>query len=100
METDLELVKACRRGDQTAWERLVARYQKLLYTIPRRAGLSEDKAAEVFQDVFLTLFQKLDDITEPDRLHAWLVTTARRKTLRLIATERSRQQRTVVIEED
>jgi DNA-directed RNA polymerase specialized sigma24 family protein len=46
--SDAQLVKDCRRGDETAWETLVRRYQKLIYAIPRRAGLSEDQAAEVF----------------------------------------------------
>ena len=86
--TDRELLKACREGDESAWEVLVDRYQRLIYAIPRRAGLDEDQASEVFQEVFATLLQKLDDITEPDRLHAWLVTTARRKTWRLLSKER------------
>jgi len=67
---------------------LVERYQRLIYAIPRRAGLSEDQASEVFQEVFATLLQKVNDITDPDRLHAWLVTTARRKTWRLLSKER------------
>ena len=79
---------ACREGDESSWEALVDRYQRLIYAIPRRAGLNEDQASEVFQEVFTTLMQKLTDITEPDRLHAWLVTTARRKTWRLISKER------------
>jgi len=84
-DSDLELVTACRRGDQRAWEKLIGRYQRLIYAIPRRAGLDEDQAAEIFQDVFTTLFQKLNDIEEPERLQAWLVTTARRKTWRTIS---------------
>ena len=84
-DSDLELVLACRRGDQLAWEKLIQRYQRLIYTIPLRAGLDEDHAAEIFQDVFTTLFQKLNDIEEPEKLHAWLVTTARRKTWRTIS---------------
>ena len=48
-------------------EALVNRYQRLIFAIPRRAGLDDDQAAEVFQEVFTTLFQKLDDIDEPDR---------------------------------
>ena len=89
--TDRELLIACRRGHESAWEALVDRYQRLIYAIPRRAGLPEDQASEVFQEVFATLLQKLNDITEPDRLHAWLVTTARRKTWRLLTKERSLQ---------
>ena len=86
--TDRELLIACREGDESAWEVLVDRYQRLIYAIPRRAGLNEDQASEVFQEVFATLLQKLNDITDPDRLHAWLVTTARRKTWRLMSKER------------
>ena len=89
--TDRELLNACREGDESSWEALVDRYQRLIYAIPRRAGLNEDQAGEVFQEVFATLFQKLNDITDPDRLHAWLVTTARRKTWRLVSKERLRR---------
>jgi DNA-directed RNA polymerase specialized sigma24 family protein len=74
--TDKQLLLACRRGEESAWEALVNRYQRLMYAIPRRAGLDDDQAAEVFQEVFTTLFQKLNDVDDPDRLHAWLVTTA------------------------
>ena len=88
-ERDEDLLKACRRGDAAAWEALVNRFQRLIYAIPRRAGLDEDAASEVFQEVFTTLFEKLDDIEQPDRLHAWLVTTARRKTWRIISRDRS-----------
>jgi RNA polymerase sigma factor (sigma-70 family) len=87
--TDKELLIACRKGDESSWEALVDRYQRLIYTIPRRAGLDQDQASEVFQDVFLTLLEKIDDINDPDRLHAWLVTAARRKTWRLVTKERS-----------
>lgn len=91
-ESDVQLVSACRRGDQHAWERLIRRYQRLIYAIPLRAGLNEDHAAEIFQEVFKTLFQKLNDIAEPEKLKAWLVTTTRRKTLHEISKERVRQQ--------
>jgi RNA polymerase sigma factor (sigma-70 family) len=82
--SDSELIVACRRGDPTAWETLVLRYQRLIYTIPVRAGLDEEVAAEVFQHVFVTLHQQLAKIENPERIRAWLVTTARRETLRLL----------------
>lgn len=90
-KSDKELLLACRRGDETAWEAIINRYQRLIYAIARRAGLDEDGAAEVFQEVFTTLFEKLDVIEQPERLHAWLVTTARRKTWRIISRDKSLQ---------
>ena len=88
-QSDEELLRACRRGDEAAWEALVRRYQRLVYAVPRRAGLDEDAAADVFQDVFATLLENAESIEQPSRLHAWLVTTARRKTW--LAIKRSRR---------
>ena len=79
-KSDAELVKACRRGDESAWNELVDRYQRLIITIPRRAGLSEEQAADILQEVFLTLLEKLDEIQQPDKIRSWIVTTAKFKT--------------------
>jgi RNA polymerase sigma factor (sigma-70 family) len=82
---DEQLLAACRRGDEGAWEEMVLRYQRLIYAIPRRAGLDEDAASEIFQDVFAALIESIDTIEQPSRLQAWLVTTAKRKTWRTIS---------------
>src|SRR5918997_396479 len=87
--SDEQLLLACRRGEEAAWEELVNRYQRLVYAIPRRAGLDEDDAAEVFQEVFTTLLESADSIEQPSRLQAWLVTTAKRKTWRAVSRARS-----------
>jgi RNA polymerase sigma factor (sigma-70 family) len=87
-KSDAQLLRACRRGDEAAWDELVERYQRLLITIPRRAGLSEEQAADVFQEVFLTLFEKLDEIEQPEKLRSWLVTTAKFKTWRVVRGEK------------
>lgn len=98
--SDKQLLLACRRGEEAAWEALVRRYQRLIYAIPQRAGLDADSAAEVFQEVFMTLLQKVDHIEQPERLHAWLVTTARRKTWRAISRQRPERQGNVAEESD
>ena len=79
---DATLMAACRRGDASAWESLVNRYQRLIYAIPRRAGLDDDQCADVFQRTFALLVEHLDRIDAPDRVRAWLVTTARREAQR------------------
>ncbi len=86
---DADLVARCRAGEQVAWRALVTRFQHLVYTVPRRAGLDEAAAGDVFQATFARLFEHLDRLQQPERVQAWLVTTARRETLRLLA-ERSR----------
>jgi RNA polymerase sigma factor (sigma-70 family) len=86
--TDADLLAQCRAGRQAAWSTLVRRFQRLVYTVPRRAGLSEEQAADVFQFTFSRLFEHLDRIDDASRVRAWLVTTAKRETLRLIEESR------------
>jgi RNA polymerase sigma factor (sigma-70 family) len=85
---DAELVGRCRTGDQAAWDELVERYQRLIFAIPRRAGLSEEQASDVFQDVFLTLFEKIDAIEQPERIRSWIVTTAKFKTWGIVRSSK------------
>lgn len=88
-DDDAEIVRACQRGDATAWETLVRRYQRLIYAIPRRAGLDEDGAAEVFQRVCVALLENLAKIEQPERIGAWLATTARRESWRQVRRART-----------
>lgn len=80
-EDDASLVARCLRGEASAWSALVQRYQRLVYTIVRRIGLDEHGAADVFQTVFSQLIQHLPRIADPQRLQAWIVTTAKREAL-------------------
>ena len=79
-KSDAELIKQCRSGNESAWNELVSRYQRLIFSIPRRAGLTDEQSADVLQEVFLTLFEKLDEIEQPEKIRSWIVTTAKFKT--------------------
>jgi RNA polymerase sigma factor (sigma-70 family) len=94
------LVRACRANDPLAWEALIARFQRLVYSIPIRAGLDQDRAAEVFQHVFEQLLTHLDQIEKPEQLGAWLATTARRETWRLYRREAGAQSLPLVADDD
>lgn len=80
-DDDATLVGRCREGDAEAWPLLVARYQRLVYAIVTRMGLDQHVAADVFQTVFEKLVQHLPKLREPERLQAWIVTTAKREGL-------------------
>lgn len=86
--SDAELIRDCRSGSEAAWNSLVDRYQRLIYAIPRRAGLTEEQCSDVFQEVFLTLFQKLEDIEQPEKVRSWIVTTAKFKTWAAVRGEK------------
>jgi RNA polymerase sigma factor (sigma-70 family) len=81
---DDELLGRCRAGQAAAWSTLVRRYQRLVYTVPRRMGLPDEACADVFQAAFARLVEHLDRLEDPSRVRAWLVTTARRESLRLV----------------
>jgi RNA polymerase sigma factor (sigma-70 family) len=82
-DDDATLVARCRRGDAAAWALLVKRYQRLVYAVAMRTGMDEHAAADVFQTVFSRLVQHLPKLAQPDRLQAWIVTTAKREALRV-----------------
>lgn len=48
-----------RPTDQAAWDRFVETYTPLLYYWCRRVGLSRDDAADLVQEVFVVLVEKL-----------------------------------------
>ena len=79
--TDAELVSRCIRGDQQAWEQLVKRYQRLIYSVSLAVCRESDVAADILQQVCLDLYQHLDEIRKVDDLRPWLVTVTRRKTI-------------------
>lgn len=83
-----ELVARCLEGDELAWRELVGRYERLIYAVPRRIGLSTDDAADVFQSVCVALYRNLGSIRDPERLAAWLVVAARRESWLVSARNR------------
>ncbi len=85
------LVNRCLAGDANAWGELVTRYAPLVHTVARRAGLTMLESEDVGQEVFLALAQSLDRIIDPARLPAWLITTARRFSWRILYARRQEQ---------
>jgi len=81
--TDSQLIEACLAGDEQAWALLVERYQRLVYSIAVRQGLSDEDAEDAFQAVFAILLDKLDTCRKRERLGSWLATIARREALRI-----------------
>jgi RNA polymerase sigma factor (sigma-70 family) len=80
---DPQLINACLAGDSEAWAELVERYQRLVYSVAMRHGLSPEDADDAFQAVFMILLDKLDTCRNQDRLGSWLTTITRREAWRI-----------------
>ena len=88
--SDRDLMQRCRQGSRGAWQQLLNKYERLVYSIPLRYGLSRDDAADIAPITFSILIQSMDSLSEDSRLGPWLVTVARRHTWRLL--ERNRRE--------
>lgn len=87
-KSDWELVQGCRRGDETSWEELVKRYERLVFSIPLNFGLSRQDAADITQHTFIILMESLQNLREDGNLVGWLGVVARRQTWRLFERDR------------
>jgi RNA polymerase sigma factor (sigma-70 family) len=85
---DYDLIQACRRGAALAWDQVLERFERLVYSIPLSYGLSSDDAADIAQTTFTLLLEALDNLRPDTRLSAWLATVARRHTWRMLAQRR------------
>ena len=75
--TSASLLQRLRQPqDQAAWTRFVGLYTPLLYHWAKRAGLQEQDAADLVQDVLTLLLQKLPQFTyrQAKGFRAWLRT--------------------------
>lgn len=75
---DAHLIRACLGGDDAAWEELVDRYSGLVYSVIRRYRLTEPEGLDVFQDVWVSLWEQLGSLRDHARLGPWLVTVTGR----------------------
>ena len=79
--TDSELVSLCLKGDSNAWEALITRYRRLIYSIPVRFSFTTTDASDVFQSVCLKLIEHLHELKDETKVSAWLITTTTRQCI-------------------
>ena len=83
-----KLVEAAADGDEAAWRAIVERFSGLVWAVARGFRLGPSDAGDVYQTVWLRLAENLRRIKNPDQLGAWLATTARRESLRMVRGRR------------
>lgn len=86
MDTSATLLERLRGPDEpSAWRRFVDLYTPILFAFSRRLGLNETDAADLVQEMFVLLMQKLPQFHYDGRksFRAWLWTIMRNKAAAL-----------------
>jgi RNA polymerase sigma-70 factor (ECF subfamily) len=87
--TDTELVARCRAGEGEAWRTLVDRFSRYVYAIAVQVHrLPEDRAQDVFQEVFVRVYEHLDTLRDEAALRPWIGQLTRRLAIDQIRRDR------------
>jgi RNA polymerase sigma factor (sigma-70 family) len=81
LQGDERLVTLTRKGNQAAYEALVARYQSRLLAFCRHMLSSKEDAEDVLQEVFAAAFNALMADNRPINVRPWLYRIARNRSL-------------------
>ena len=87
------IVSAAAAGDAAALRSLVDRFDRALRSVTRFYRLSQWDADDIIQTTWLAFLEHGRTLREPSAVSGWLMTTARRQSLRLLQ-RRMREQPT------
>ena len=86
---DTDLILKAQQGDFAAFEQLVFRYDKQVLTIAARFVRSSDDAKDIYQEVFLRVYQGLRRFRMQSEFATWIY----RITTNVCLTHRSRRKK-------
>lgn len=78
------LLAAAGEGDESAWDEIVRRYNRVVLAKVRSFRLQDADALDAVQMTWLRLAENRHRLCHPDRLAGWLATTAGRECLRIL----------------
>jgi RNA polymerase sigma-70 factor (ECF subfamily) len=105
--SDEELVEACRAGETSAFDILVARWEDRIRGAAYRVLGSEDEARDVAQEAFLKAYRGLAAFKQEARFSSWLYQIAlnvcrdrlrRRRTRATVSLEEMEQTGPAIVE--
>lgn len=86
-ETRHSLLVGLRRRDEDAWAQFVEIYNPLLWRVVRKQGLNEPDAADVVQEVLLSVYKSIETFErgrQTGSFRAWLATIARNTAINVL----------------
>jgi RNA polymerase sigma factor (sigma-70 family) len=90
--TDAQLLNRFRNGDNSAFDRIVDRYQKPLFTYLFRFVGDHQVVEDIFQDTFLKVIKGLKDYREQSKFGNWLFGIAHHLAIDFLRREKRHQK--------
>ena len=90
--SDTQLINRVLNGDDTAFSKLVKKYQKQVHALAWRKIGDFHIAEEITQDTFLRAYQKLRTLKKPQRFASWLYVIATNRCNTWLHKKQSRTQ--------
>lgn len=89
-DDDLLLVRRAQTGDFSAFEALVAKYERRIYSVAFRIVGQRQDAEEVVQQTFLSVVEHLEGFREESSFYTWLMRVATNHGLALLRKRKTR----------
>jgi RNA polymerase sigma factor (sigma-70 family) len=87
---EMELVSRARKGDLSAYDDLVRRYQERIYATLYHMTSNHDDANDLAQDAFIKAFQALKSFKGGSSFYTWVYRIAVNKTINFLKQRKNR----------
>jgi RNA polymerase sigma-70 factor (ECF subfamily) len=86
------ILDRCKAGDALAWEAIVRQYQSRVYGIAYHYVGNVEDARDLAQEVFVRIYENLDDCEGAEMFLPWLVRIARNASIDHLRRRKARHQ--------
>ena len=85
-----ELIDLCLSGSGKAFEQIVEKHQRPLYSIIRKMVIDHDDARDILQNTFIKAWKNLDSFNRQSKLYTWMYRIAVNETMTFLASKKKR----------
>lgn len=87
-DNDVELIKSFVNGDESAFNRLIIKYQDKIYWHARRMVGNHLDADEILQEVLIVIYKKLKTFEFKSNVYTWIYTITHTRSINYIKKQK------------
>lgn len=89
--SDLELVQRASSGEMAAWDALIDRYERPVYSLAMRMLRQTQDAEDVTQQTFISVMEHLDGFRAEAKFSTWIMRIAANAAIKVIRQRKARK---------